>query len=235
MYCIFINHKVNNSVNVCLVEVYSMQNVRGLCDVDPEAGQGIIKLKGLNSSTTDTVTIVLKAVSIQQLSERLCFTVIASNSSHQVVIKGTLYTRMSTGSGICSIHLLSVLSCIHEHIQYTWYTQFSYILHEIFLHLLGKPEQENLQLPLIVSITSLALLIVIGFSFGGVLIVILFVSTRAKIKVIRHLESEILRENNETVTYEQIDETRIQRSMQNQETVVHTAENIAYEHIKTRQ
>ena len=95
--------------------------------------------------------------------------------------------------------------------------------------LLGTAQE---QLPLIASIASLALLTVIGFSSGGILIVILIVSMRAKIKVIRHLESEILRVNNEIVAYEQIDEAR---STQSQGTIIHTAENIAYEHIKIRQ
>lgn len=96
----------------------------------------------------------------------------------------------------------------------------------------GKSEEEKLQLPLTVSVSLVALLIIVGFSFV-ILIVILTVSTRAKIKVIRHLESEILnRANNESVTYEQIDVAR--QSIQNQGTI-HTSENIAYEHIKIRQ
>ena len=98
----------------------------------------------------------------------------------------------------------------------------------------GESEEEKLQLPLIASISLAALLIVVGFSFG-ILIVILTVSTRAKTKVIRHLESEILRANNESVTYEQIDVAR--QSIQNNQgtTCIHTSENIAYEHIKIRQ
>ena len=84
-------------MKVCSVEVYSMRNDGGLNKCDVEATQGITKLKSVNSSITDTVTISLKAVSINQLSERLCFTAIASDSSRQVVVKGILNI---TGSGI---------------------------------------------------------------------------------------------------------------------------------------
>ena len=89
-----------------------------------------------------------------------------------------------------------------------------------------------MQLPLVVSVSLVALLLIVGFSFG-ILIVILSVSTRAKTKAIRHLESEVLRANNENVTYEQIDVAH--QSVQNQATIICTSENIAYEHIKIRQ
>lgn len=95
MYCTFINRR--NLIKVCSVEVYSMQNDGGLNKCDVETAQGITKLKSINSSTTDTVTIALKAISINQLSERLCFTAVASDSSRQVVVKGILNI---TGSGI---------------------------------------------------------------------------------------------------------------------------------------
>ena len=89
-----------------------------------------------------------------------------------------------------------------------------------------------MQVPCIASISSASLLTLVAFCFG-VVILLLILSTRAKAKVIRHLQSEIQRENSaENVTYEQIDEVR--RSMSNQRTI-HTAENVAYEHIKIRQ
>ena len=96
-------------MNVCSVEVYSMQTAGGLiCDM--EAGQGIIiKLKGVNSSTTDTVTIALKAASMEKLFERVCFIAIASNSSHQVIIKGIL----NTSDSVSGIYILCCSSTLY--------------------------------------------------------------------------------------------------------------------------
>ena len=115
-------------------------------------------------------------------------------------------------------------SCNHVYIN-------PYSIHICVFVYLGNSEEENLQLPLVASVSLVALLLVVGFSFG-ILTVILSVCTRAKMKVIRHLESEVLRANNESVTYEQIDV--VCQSVQNQATIC-TSENIAYEHIKIRQ
>ena len=80
-------------MKVCSVEIYKL-NDGDFNNCDVEAAQGTTKLKSVNSSTTDTVTI--EASLINQLSERLCFTVVASDSTRQVVVKGILNI---TGSG----------------------------------------------------------------------------------------------------------------------------------------
>ena len=82
-------------MKMCSVEIY---NDGGFNNCNMEAAQGATKLKSGNSSTTDTVTIALEPF---QFSERLCFTVVASDSIRQVVVKGTLnITGLGSDSGI---------------------------------------------------------------------------------------------------------------------------------------
>ena len=70
-----------------------MQNGRESCHMDES--RGIIKLEGVNSSTTDTITITFKTTSIHQLSEQLCFRATASDSTFQAVVGGTLRALVS--------------------------------------------------------------------------------------------------------------------------------------------